>query len=75
MSNHSNKPKTFGDRFKEEGITGILKGKKKPHQCEAFGKTWLTNWMITWRLQINVHRFEANQASEIHCFFDFLLYY
>ena len=29
MSNHSNKPKTFGDRFKEEGITGILKGKKK----------------------------------------------
>ena len=29
MSNHSNKPKTFGERFKEEGITGILKSKKK----------------------------------------------
>ncbi len=32
MSNHSNKPKTFGEKFKDEGITGILKGKKKsPH--------------------------------------------
>ena len=29
MSNHSNKPKTFGERFKEEVISGILKSKKK----------------------------------------------
>lgn len=29
MSNNSNKPKTFGERFKDEGISGILKGKKK----------------------------------------------
>lgn len=27
MSEHSKKPKTFGERFKDEGITGILKGK------------------------------------------------
>ena len=32
MSNNSNKPKTFGERFKDEGITGILKGKKKESQ-------------------------------------------
>lgn len=29
MSNHSNKPKTFGERFKDEGLTGILKNKNK----------------------------------------------
>ena len=27
MNEHSKKPKTFGERFKDEGITGILKGK------------------------------------------------
>jgi sec-independent protein translocase protein TatC len=27
MSEHSKKPKTFGERFKDEGITGILKSK------------------------------------------------
>ena len=29
MSNHSNQPKTFGERFKDEGLTGILKNKNK----------------------------------------------
>ena len=32
MSDHSNKPKTFGEKFKDEGITGILKGKKTGSQ-------------------------------------------
>ena len=29
MSEHSNHPKTFGERFKDEGLTGILKGKNQ----------------------------------------------
>ena len=32
MSDHSKKPKTFGEKFKDEGITGILKGKKTGSQ-------------------------------------------
>ena len=32
MSVNSNKPKTFGERFKDEGLTGILKGKNKKSQ-------------------------------------------
>jgi hypothetical protein len=32
MSDHSKKPKTFGEKFKDEGIAGILKGKKTGSQ-------------------------------------------
>ena len=32
MSDHSKKPKTFGEKFKDEGITGILKRKKTGSQ-------------------------------------------
>ena len=32
MSDNFNKPKTFGERFKDEGLTGILKGKNKKSQ-------------------------------------------
>ncbi len=35
MNEHSNHPKTFGERFKSEGLTGILKGKNKGSKTNA----------------------------------------
>ena len=51
MSSHSNKPKTFGDRFKEEGLTGILKGKKtdsegKPDEMHFLEHLEELRWVI-----------------------------